>query len=80
MRRFVHPLPELPTNKNMLGKLIGTAIRAVTLPIDAANAGIDILTGGDGSKRSRTDDWNLLGAVEELRDQIAETADEIDER
>lgn len=64
----------------MLGKLIGTAIRVVTLPIDAANAGFDIITGGDGSKRSRTDDWNPLGAIEELRDRIAETADEIDDR
>lgn len=64
----------------MTGKLLGTSIRVFTLPIDAANAGFDIITGGDGSKRSRTDDWNPLGAIEELRDRIAETADEIDER
>jgi hypothetical protein len=64
----------------MLGKLIGTAIRVVTLPIDAANAGMDILNGGDGTKRSRRDDWNPLGGLEELRDRIAETAEEIDER
>jgi len=64
----------------MLGKLIGTAIRVVTLPIDAASAGMDIITGGDGSKRSRMDDCNPFGILEELRDRIAETADEIDER
>ena len=64
----------------MLGKLIGTAIRVVTLPLDAANAGMDILTGGDGSKRSRADDCNPLSGLEDLRDRVAETADEIDER
>lgn len=63
----------------MIGKLLGTAIRVVTLPLDAANAGIDILTGGDGSKPSQCHVCNPLTALEDLRDQIAETADEIDD-
>lgn len=62
----------------MIGNLIGAAIRVATLPIDAANAGMDILTGGEGDKRSRTEDWNPLGALEKLRDRVAETAEEID--
>lgn len=64
----------------MLGKLLGTVIRVATLPVDAVNAGLDIVTGGDGSKRSRTDDWNPIGGIETLRDRVAETADEIDDR
>lgn len=66
----------------MLGKLIGTAIRVVTLPLDAANAGLEILTGDSGTKRQRTNSATCspLGDLERLRDRIAETADEIDER
>lgn len=66
----------------MLGKLIGTAIRVVTLPVDAASAGFDMLTGGDGSKRSRTNpnDFTPFGGLESLRDRIAEAAEDIDER
>lgn len=62
----------------MLGKLIGTAIRVVTLPVDAANAGMDIMCGGSGTKRSRMSDDSPLTMLEELRDRIAETAEDID--
>lgn len=63
----------------MLGKLLGTAIRVVTLPIDAANAGMDMMTGGSGTKKSRNfDDGNPLSMLETLRDRVAETADDID--
>ncbi|HEY0237000.1 MAG TPA: hypothetical protein VGC86_18390 [Afipia sp.] len=65
----------------MIGKLLGTAIRVVTLPVDAASAGFDILTGGTGKKRSRTNDLNCspFGDLERLRDRIAEAADDIDD-
>jgi len=63
----------------MIGKLFGTAIRIVTLPIDAVNAGIDIASGGDGSKDSRTEDYNPLGMLEDWRDRIAETAEDMDD-
>ena len=63
----------------MIGKLISNTIKVVTLPIDAANAGMDMLCGGDGSKNSRNDDSNPLAMLESLRDRIAETAEEIDE-
>lgn len=63
----------------MFGKLLGKAIKTVTLPLDALNAAGDIVTGGSGSKRSRTqDDFNPLGDLERLRDRVAEAAEDID--
>ena len=63
----------------MFGKLISTAIKTATLPIDALNAAQDIAFGNDGSKRSRTrDDFNPLGDLEKLRDRVAEAAERID--
>lgn len=62
----------------MFGKLLGTAIRVVSLPVDAANAGMDMLTGGDGTKRSRNADDNPLAMLEQLRDRVAETAEDLD--
>ena len=61
----------------MFGQLLGAAIRTVTLPLDAVSIGADMLAGGDGSKRSRTDGANPVSLLEELRDKLAETADEI---
>lgn len=61
----------------MIGKLIGTAIRVATLPVDALEIGADLMTGGDGSRRE------LRGAVpmlSELRDKVAETAEGIDRK
>lgn len=67
----------------MFGKLLSSAIKVVTLPVDAASAAADIVTGGDGSKRSRTATGdvfpNVLGAAEELRDRVAEAAEDIDD-
>ena len=63
----------------MIGKFLSTAIRVVTLPVDAASAAVDVAVGGDGSKRSRTDGSNPFGMLEEIRDAVADTADEIDQ-
>lgn len=65
----------------MLGKLISSAIKVVTLPVDAANAAMDIATGGDGSKRSRNDPNcpNPLSLVENVRDAVADAAKDIDD-
>jgi hypothetical protein len=63
----------------MFGKLLSSAIKVVTLPVDAAAAGFDILAGGDGTKSSRTDGANPVGMVEELRDRVAEAAEDIDD-
>jgi hypothetical protein len=64
----------------MIGNLLGKTIRVVSLPLDAVNAGFDILTGGDGTKRSRTDLPFPTALLEELRDRVAEAAKEIDKK
>lgn len=52
----------------MLGKLISGAIKVVTLPVDVIESGIDVATGGDGSKESKDDsDMPRLG---NLRDGV----------
>ena len=63
----------------MIGKFLSTAIRVVTLPVDAASAAVDVAVGGDGSKISRTDGSNPFGMLEEIRDAVADTAEEIDQ-
>lgn len=66
----------------MFGNFISSAIKIVTLPVDAASAAMDLATGGDGSKRSRTktDDFpNPLGLAEKLRDKVADAAESIDD-
>lgn len=62
----------------MIGKLLSTAIKVVTVPVDIANAGMDVLSGGDGSKASRNDSDNPLSLVEHIRDAAANAAEEID--
>jgi hypothetical protein len=62
----------------MFGKFLSTAIRVVTLPVDAVNVGMDIATGGDGSKESR-EDVPLTSDLEKLRDAIADTAEDLDD-
>lgn len=65
----------------MLGKLLSTTIKVVTLPVDAASAAADIVSGGDGSKHSRTRSGEMLpnvpGAIEEMRDRVAQAAEDI---
>jgi hypothetical protein len=64
----------------MFGKFISSAIKVATLPVDAVNAAADLATGGDGSKRSRNDPLNPnpLNLAEQLRDKIADAAEDID--
>ncbi len=64
----------------MFGKPLSSAIKTVTLPIDAANAGMDLLTGGDGSKRSRMQESpSPFQLAEKLRDAVADAAEDIDD-
>jgi len=63
----------------MIGKLLSTAIKIATLPVDAANAGMDILCGGTGAKNSRNGYDSPLSALEQLRDKIADEAESIDD-
>lgn len=62
----------------MFGKLLSSAIKVATLPVDAANAAADLVTGGDGSKHSRNhnpDFPNPFSLAEKLRDRVAEAAE-----
>lgn len=64
----------------MFGKLLGTAVRVVTLPVDAASATLYVVTGGDGSKESRHDDGiNPFADIENIRDAVADSAESIDD-
>jgi hypothetical protein len=65
----------------MFGKLLSKAIKVATLPVDVANAGMDIVTGGDGSKHSRNhpDNCNPLALAEQIRDAAAKAAEDIDD-
>jgi len=65
----------------MFGNFISSAIKVVTLPVDAANAAMDIACGGDGSKRSRNapDCPNPLSLIESVRDSAADAAKDIDD-
>jgi Fe-S oxidoreductase len=63
----------------MIGRLLSTVIKVTTLPIDVANSAMDMMCGGSGSKRSRTQDDTPLAMLEKLRDQAAQTAEKIDE-
>jgi hypothetical protein len=64
----------------MFGKLLSKTLKVVTLPIDAANAAMDMATGGTGTKRSRNDpnNPNPFSLAEELRDNVADAAEDID--
>lgn len=63
----------------MFGKLLSLSIKAATLPIDAANATMDILCGGNGSEKSRNDYDSPLSALEKLRNSVAKAVEEIDD-
>jgi len=60
----------------MIGKLLGAALKIATIPVDVVEIGMDMATGGSGSKESRNSaDLPLLS---NFRDKIAETLEEID--
>ncbi len=54
----------------MFGNILGTILDVVNIPVKVANAGLDIVTGGDGSKASRRE-IPLAGDVEEVIEEIA---------
>ena len=52
----------------MFGKLISGVVKIATLPVDIVESGVDVITGGDGSKESKEmSDMPRLG---ELRDGL----------
>lgn len=62
----------------MIGKILGTTIKIATLPVDAANAAIDVLCGGSGDKESRNSVASPLSLLENIRDAVIKTVEEID--
>lgn len=63
----------------MFGKILSTAVEVVTLPIDVADIGMDVLVGGDGSKASREqNDATPTRLLTDIRDGICETLEDID--
>lgn len=62
----------------MFGKLLSSAIKVATLPLDVVNTAADVAYGGSGSKHSRADN-PILGDLEKIRDRVADTAEQIDD-
>lgn len=64
----------------MIGKLLEKTIRTATLPVDVAERTIDVLSGGDGSRKSQIrgqrDGINWLSSI---RDATADACREIDD-
>ena len=60
----------------MFGKLFGAAVDLVTLPVDIVDVGVDLLSGGDGSKKSR--EGSLISPLLEIRDDIADDLRNLD--
>ena len=52
----------------MFGKLISSAVKVVTLPVDILESGVDVACGGDGSKESK--DQSDMPRLGTLRDGI----------
>ena len=61
----------------MFGKLLSFGVKVVTLPVDIVNVGVDNMTGGDMSKRSRNQ-LPISGDLAKVRDQIAKDLEELD--
>ena len=49
-----------------------------TVPVDVVNAGLDVMSGGDGSKRSRNRSDDPISMIEKTRDAAADTLKELD--
>ena len=61
----------------MFGKLLSTVIKVATIPVDIVETTIDVVAGGDGSKRSI--DQADIPRPSAIRDAICERIEEIDE-
>jgi hypothetical protein len=60
----------------MIGKLLSTAVKVATLPVDVMECGLDFLCGGDGSRRQIKNSGTPMPS--ELRDSVCKVIEEID--
>lgn len=63
----------------MIGKLLSSTVKLVTMPVDIVDATLDIACGGDGSKASRTSVPTPGAFFEMVRDETCELLEDIDE-
>lgn len=61
----------------MIGKFLSGVIKVATIPIDIAETGLDLATGGDGSRKElKQADLPLIST---LRDEVTKAIEKIDE-
>ena len=61
----------------MIGKLLSGAVKLVTLPVAIIESVGDVITGGDGSARSKRQSDMMLGQT--LIDGVCKAVESIDE-
>jgi hypothetical protein len=61
----------------MFGRLLSKTIKLVTLPVDLAEATLDVATGGDGSRRSRRQLRHDIPLPSSLRDAVCNTIEDV---
>ena len=59
----------------MFGKLLSSAVKVVTCPIDVVESVVDVACGGDGSKASKQGADNFMS---EFRDGICNGLEDLD--
>ena len=63
----------------MIGEFLSKTLKAVTIPVDIAEAAFDCLTGGDGRKASRDQMKESMPCVSNLRDAVCDVLEELDD-
>jgi hypothetical protein len=61
----------------MFGSLLKGVTKIATSPLDIVDIGVDVVTGGDGSKNSRRD--SPLSGLINMRDDVADAFEELDD-
>ena len=63
----------------MIGKILSKAIKIVTLPIDAGEAMLDCMTGGDGKKASRKKFAQDVPSLSTPRNALCDVLESLDD-
>lgn len=62
----------------MIGKLLSRVAKVATVPLDVLDAGVDLMTGGDGKKRGREEIKDCLPMPSNLRDAVCDVLEDLD--